>query len=124
MHRSVQRICRSMVDWGVLTESKVRGSYRPAARIAVDPGVALLLAEAVLTSSPQGCLAVAELATHPELFPFRLDLTTRNLRASAVFDVERRGLDTDVVSLAQTRPSTPAARRPSQNPQATPGGRR
>ncbi len=105
IHRSARRICRSMVDWGILTESEVRGTYRPAAKIAVDTRVALLLAEAVLTTLPHGALAASELATHPELFPFRLELTTRNLRASPVFEVERRGLDTDMVSLIQARPS-------------------
>jgi hypothetical protein len=99
LHRSVQRICRSMVDWGVLNESSVRGTYRPAARRSLDGPIGLILAEAVLTSGPTASLPVAELGAHPALFPFQLGVSTRMLRTSNVFGVERGGLDTDYVSL-------------------------
>ena len=65
-----QRVLRSFVDWGVLTDTK-RGVYAPGT--CVDIGCVALaawLVEALLASGV-GRASAAHLTKHPSLFPFR-----------------------------------------------------
>ena len=66
-----QRVLRSFVDWGVLTDTK-RGVYAPGTRVNVGwPSLAAWLVEALLVSGV-GRASASQLTNHPSLFPFRI----------------------------------------------------
>jgi hypothetical protein len=101
LHRAVQRVCRSLIAWGVLQETDVRGMYRlsPVTR-AVRAASARLLIEAVLIGGRHRAAPIADIVRHPALFPFDTRVSTGELRDSGAFLVERQGLDVDIVRLS------------------------
>jgi hypothetical protein len=100
LHRAVQRVCRSLIAWGVLQETPTRGMYRiPAQRLVSGPA-ARLLVEAILTGGRSQAAPLADVLRHPALFPFDVRLTSGELRTAPEFDVDRQGLDVDVVRVA------------------------
>jgi len=101
LHRAVQRVCRSLIAWGVLQETGVRGVYRPArAAQAIRGAPARLLVEAVLVGGRNTAAPLADLVRHPALFPFDVQVSPGELRGAMEFRVDRQGLDVDVVGLA------------------------
>lgn len=98
LHRAVQRVCRSLIAWGVLQETEVRGVYRlaPGTR-AVRGASARLLVEAVLVGGRNEAAPLADIVRHPALFPFDVQVSAGELRGAGEFQVERQGLDVDVV---------------------------
>jgi hypothetical protein len=100
LHRAVQRVCRSLIAWGVLQESQTRGVYRlsPVRRVASGAS-ARLLVEAVLMGGRSSAGPLADMLRHPALFPFDVRLSSGELRSAPEFDVERQGLDVDVVRI-------------------------
>jgi len=99
MTRATQRVVRSMVQWGALADTDLKGVYRQIPRrIAVPESLACLLAESLLIHEGRG-MPVEEVRRHPALFPFELNFTHGALRRSSVFQVDRQGLDEDVVRL-------------------------
>jgi len=45
-------------------------------------------------------LPLSQLLRHPAAFPFQVELSAHDLRRSRYFEINRQGLDLDVVSLA------------------------
>ena len=98
--RAVQRVVRSVVQWGVLSDGADKGFYRfSRPRIVVPRELEELLIEGVLLGSGQDSHSFDQLAGHPALFPFRISLTPTDLRGSPRLEVHRQGLDMDVVEL-------------------------
>jgi len=100
LSRAVQRIVRSMVQWGVLVDAQQKGVYRAAdrPRIVTSSGCELLL-ESLLVNKGGSSIPVEQAERHPGFFPFTLCLSPYQLRVSPRFDVHRQGLDIDVVEL-------------------------
>ncbi len=99
--RAARRVVRSIVQWGVLADTAEKGVYRAAdASRLVPVEAAELLLEALLLDQRETSMALSQLTGHPALFPFRLALTAHHLHATSRFDVQRQGLDLDVVTLA------------------------
>ena len=110
MTRAVQRVVRSMVQWGVLADSDQRGVYVGAKEpIPIPATVGELLLEALLMRHDGESLPVDQALRHPCFFPFRVELRAHQLRRSTRFDVHRQGLDVDVVALV--RPDVGEGRR-------------
>lgn len=103
MTRAVQRVIRSIVQWGVLSDGDQRGVYVGGRQpIPVPAPVGELLIEAVLMRHDGESLPVEQALRHPSFFPFRVDLRAHQLRRSPHFAVHRQGLDLDILTL---RPS-------------------
>lgn len=99
--RAMRRVVRSMVQWGALLDSAVRGTYQsPSKPIAVEPVAATLLLEALLLRSSDQYLPVASALRSPALFPFLLSLSLEDIRRSHRLELSRQGLDQDLVTVA------------------------
>ena len=98
--KSTQRIIRSLVDWGALTDTETRGIYARASKsLPVSKEIALFLCEALLLDNEHHSMPANQLLDHPALFPFTHSLTLADLREAPVFDVHRQGVDGDMVEL-------------------------
>ena len=98
--KSTQRIIRSLVDWGALTDTETRGVYARAPKsLPVSKEIALFLCEALLLDNEHHSMPANQLLDHPALFPFTHSLTLADLREAPVFDVHRQGVDGDMVEL-------------------------
>lgn len=110
--RASQRVVRSMVEWGVLSETRQRGVFRSGAPGGVlvggqsDGWLAGWLLEAALFASGRQSVRVESLARHPMLFPFRTEATARHAMARQRLDLFREGAGEDVVAWKDS----PAAR--------------
>ena len=73
--RSAQRIVRSMHDWGVLRDTKIRGAYKLKRGYpkACAPQMQAFLVEALLHENPASSRNFNELVQDPALFPFQID---------------------------------------------------
>ena len=100
--KSTQRIIRSLVDWGALADTEVKGVYRRATKaIPVSKEVAALLCEALLIDNEHHALPGTQLLSHPALFPFDHALAQADLRGDAAFTVHRQGVNDEMVELAR-----------------------
>ncbi|TNF32504.1 MAG: hypothetical protein EP329_09890 [Deltaproteobacteria bacterium] len=98
--RAGQRIVRSMVQWGVLRDTAIRGMYEAAPwRRKVGPAVGTLLLEALLVDAEDASVPIDQLTGHPAMFPFEVDVNSSHIRGMSQFRVHRQGLDTDFVEL-------------------------
>jgi hypothetical protein len=98
--KSTQRIIRSLVDWGALTDTETKGVYARAPKsLPVSKEIAVLLCEALLLDNEHHSLPANQLLDHPAIFPFTHSLTMADLREELVFDIHRQGLDGDMVEL-------------------------
>ena len=98
--RASQRIVRSMVEWGAVTEAEKRGTLLPAEKHITDsPDLQLWLMEALLTAKDAETVEATQLLKSHELFPFSIDIGIRDLRRSDHFVVHRQGQSMDVVGL-------------------------
>ena len=99
LSRATQRVIRSMVEWGALGDTDVRGEYSQAsARMPVGGDLGLLLVEGLLHHLGEG-VPVDQVIGHHALFPFDLGLPVQDLRRSGRLRIHRQGLDQDVVGL-------------------------
>ncbi len=97
--RAVQRVVRSLILWGVLTEEDDRGVFAQAAKLrlrSADPTGAWLL-EAALADFGGSPRPLDALRNDPALFPFALDVTTRQMGSRPGLEIHRQGLDEDLV---------------------------
>lgn len=97
--RAVQRVIRSLVLWGVLTEEGDRGLFAPARKLRLpdsDPAGAWLL-EAALTNFGGSPRPLDALRNDAALFPFSLDVAASHLASRPGLEVHRQGLDEELV---------------------------
>lgn len=102
VERSARRVIRTLVSWGLLKDSSVKGCYERAERVSVvDPDLAVLMLEAVLHAAADGRGAIGLLLNSPGLFPFQLPPMTGDLvsRRSERIEVVRYGLDDELLML-------------------------
>jgi hypothetical protein len=100
--RRVRYVIRGFIDWGVLSETKEKGTYSQGRTYSIDdPRVISWLAEASLHARPNGSAAINELLGNPGFFPFRLAHVSAEHVASLSprLDLLRHGLDDDLVML-------------------------
>ena len=99
--RAVQRVVRSFVDWGVLTETSRKGVFLPAARVAVlgGDGIGAWLLEADLLGRGRREYPLRGLVGAPSVFPFDMALSVRDVLGNPRLEICREGLDEDVVIL-------------------------
>lgn len=97
--RAAQRIVRSFVDWETLRDTGVRGVYEPIREpVALSGDASKLLLEGFLHYAHRP-LPIDDALRHPGLFPFDLALRPYDLRGSSLFELQRLGLDIDMVTL-------------------------
>jgi len=97
---AVQRMLRSMVNWCVLQDSEKKGFYKPSEKIPLyDKDLKLWLLECYLTCIEQKTVSMQSLNEAPALFPFAVDIRLGDLMDSDRYEVNRQGLDVDVVEL-------------------------
>jgi hypothetical protein len=100
LERALQRIVRSMVQWGVLRDTATRGMYENATRRRpVGQAVGTVLIEALLVDAEEQSISFDQLIGHPATFPFDVALNASHVRGTAQFRVHRQGLDSDFVEL-------------------------
>jgi len=102
LERATQRVMASMQDWGLLLPTSHRHAYAPLYRALTTESAALeaWLLACVLRAEPDRAFPFADLVRLPALFPFRLTITAGQLRRLPGFDVQRQGVDLDMVRLA------------------------
>lgn len=97
--RAVQRVIRSMVQWGALREGTEKGVFiRAARRMVLPEGLAELVVQAILVS--HGSMGLTQATSHSALFPFDVRLNASSARKSDQLHVLRQGDQTDFVELA------------------------
>ncbi len=97
--RAAQRIVRSMVDWDALRDTGIQGVYQAVPEpIPLSGDASKLVLEGFLHYA-QRPLPIDNALRHPGLFPFDLALRPYDLRGSSLFEIERLGLDIDMVAL-------------------------
>ncbi len=97
--RAAQRIVRSMVGWEALRDAGVRGVYEALPeRILLGHNTSSLVLEGLLQYA-QKPLPIDDALRHPALFPMELELRPYDLRGSDRFEIQRLGLDLDMIEL-------------------------
>lgn len=100
LERAAQRIVRSMVQWGVVQDTRTRGMYEGVQRKRrIGAAVGTVLIEALLVDAEEASLPFDQLIGHPALFPFSIELNAGQIRSAPQFTVHRQGLDSDFVEL-------------------------
>lgn len=97
--RAVQRITRSIVQWGGLRDTERPGVYGPTPKVTVQGDLAALLVEGLLRGQSEGSLTREQLYGHPAFFPFAMEVRPRDLRQRPEFEVLRQGVDMEYVSM-------------------------
>jgi hypothetical protein len=100
LQRAVRRLLRTFIDWNVLQETDVRGSYEVAPpQRTENQFLALWLLECTLWANGSET-PLTTLVQSPQLFPFDLTPYAGSLRQSDRFVINREGLDLEMVALA------------------------
>jgi hypothetical protein len=100
LERTIQHVLRSLTQWRLLQAGSEHGSLvGNSSPIRVDTNVSQLLVRAVLLGQSKG-LTFSQILAHPALFPFKLDLSVRDLIANPSFNVQRQGDQSDLVEIA------------------------
>jgi hypothetical protein len=101
--RYARFVVRSFVDWGILKETSVAGSYEKSEpKSFIDRDVFSLLVYSTLLALPEGKASLSLLLNNPGLFPFYLPpIQVASLPApGGRFKVVRYGLDDELVVLS------------------------
>lgn len=112
--RAAQRIVRSWIDWGVLRESKQRGTYLASKPIEIAGPLASWVVEAVLIGHNAESHVVSQLRKAPQLFPFALRTSAHELRRAPRLAVHREGGDEDIVTIRAPSGRTAPSPKPAQ----------
>jgi hypothetical protein len=97
---AVQRILKSMSIWGALQDSSKQGIYELVDKIVInEKHLKLWLLECYLSCIDQKTVTVESLNQANSLFPFEINVKLSDLMDSNIFEVNRQGLDVDVVEL-------------------------
>lgn len=100
MARALQRVVRSMVSWGALRETEERGTFAaPEVRSLPPAEVGAWLLEAALRGSGAEALTLRHGNGQACLFPFKVELSSRELRDQPGVELHREGGERDVVVL-------------------------
>jgi len=102
--RATQRILRSFIDWGVLSDTDNKGVYVQGNRYSIhDPRLITWLVEASLHARTNGSADIKDLLDSPSMFPFQFaHVSTKNLTSlSPRLDQLRHGLDDHLVVLRE-----------------------
>jgi len=93
LDRSVERICASLTEWGLFPQSEKKNEYRAARRElqTSNPQLEIWLLACALHAHPAEAILATDLLRLPELFPFDLQVTVRDLKQSHWFTVQREG---------------------------------
>lgn len=99
LERSAQRVMASLQDWGVLLPGSTRSTYIPAYRSCTTDSADLeaWLLACRLRAEEDRAFPFADLIRLPELYPFKFTLTAGQLRRYPGFEVQRLGIDMDLV---------------------------
>ncbi len=102
--RAVQRGARTMVEWGVLAESKERGIYTMTLRKAVPSSeIAAWMLESLLRSDQLETSSFRQLLQSPAIFPFCIGVHPASIRNHPRLEHGRQGLDDDVLIIRSDR---------------------
>jgi hypothetical protein len=97
--RAIQRVLRSMVQWGVLRDGSAKGKFVALPRrIEVPDQISQLLLQAILVNEAHG-MPLSRLTGHPALFPFDVHVSAAALRKNACMQIQRQGDQSDFVEL-------------------------
>lgn len=102
VERSVRRVVRTFVAWGVLTDAAERGSYERTVQLqVVDSELATLVLESALLATPGATGLLGALLGSPAFFPFQLPAVSSEdiVRRSKRMVVDRYGLDQEFLRL-------------------------
>jgi len=103
LQRAIRRLLRTFVDWGVLRDTDVRGSYEAVpSRQTENPALALWFLDCALRANEAEQVSLRELGQLSYTFPFDLLPSLNNVRRSERFEVTRQGLDLEMVAPAIT----------------------
>ena len=99
--RATQRVIRSMVLWEALRETQERGVFAAGPPIEISRGDKLgpWMIEAAIAGSDHEGRPLRSLLTSSFFFPFRLNISLRELALRHRLEVHRQGLDEDMVTL-------------------------
>ena len=101
LRRAVQRLLRSLVEWGALQDTDERGSYDVVpSRQTSNAGLALWFLGCALRANGSEQIPLRGLAQLPYAFPFDLLPFTDDMRRSRRFEVYHQGLDLEMVASA------------------------
>ena len=102
--RATQRVVRSLVLWGAMTEARGTGMFAPGTpmEISSDNPLGPWLAEASLSGKDRSVSTMRNLAQDPALFPFRLDLSSAALARRSALAVHREGVGGAMVTLERS----------------------
>lgn len=97
--RATERLMASLQDWGLLRPAARRGTYAPVYRALTTESADLeaWLLACVLRAEPDRAVPFADLVRLPLLFPFRFSVTAGQLRRRPGFEVQRQGVDLEMV---------------------------
>ena len=97
--RSTERVMASLGDWGLVQPTAHRDAYAPVYRALTADSVELeaWLLACALRAEPDRAVPFADLVRLPMLFPFRFTVTAGQLRRLPGFDVQRQGVDLEMV---------------------------
>lgn len=98
--RSCQRALRSFVDWGVMTDTDVKGVYHLGQRTRItDPELSAWILEAMLLSGASSG-TLSEVRASPALFSFDISvLKPSDVERNSRLEMIRHGLDYELVKL-------------------------
>ena len=103
---AAKKLINTLVDWGVLRSTKIRGHYLLARKLTASiPELQLWLLEALLGASAADEIEAQQLLRLPETFPFSISIGVTDLRRYDGFEIHRQGLDMDMVAVRKTNPS-------------------
>lgn len=102
--RRVRYVLRSFLDWGVLKETSVKGTYRQDHILLLDNAkLTAWMIEASLCSESRGSSSINDLLDSPKVFPFSLThISVGHLNSLSLrLDVMRHGLDEEIIMLRE-----------------------
>jgi hypothetical protein len=100
LRRAVQRVLRTFVDWDVLRDTDVRGSYETGLpRRTENQTLAFWFLDCALEANEAEQVPLRELGQLSYIFPFDLLPFIGEIRRSERFEITRQGLDLEMVSV-------------------------
>lgn len=102
--RRARYVVRSFLDWGVLAETGVKGTYSARTPLDIDDHTLISwLIEALLHTQSTRSVRMKEALTSPCLFPFKLRLVQSEelLAVSSNIDIISDGTNNDIIQLPE-----------------------